>query len=137
MARLELLRELKLRRKEIYDLLRNQSPILMDELEAIEKIISNSKGENPEISVVQRLETKGTPKGDMTWMDYVYFMLKEIGGGGKTADVAKAIVNANSDITYDRAKDASSDKLSRLLGAGKIKATKGNTKKDGYYYEII
>jgi hypothetical protein len=62
-------------------------------------------------------------------MDYVHFMLKEIGGGGKTSDVAKAIVNANGDITYDRAKDACSDKLSRLLGAGLIKATKGNTKK--------
>ena len=73
----------------------------------------------------------------MTWIDYVFFMLKEIGGKGKSSEVAKAIVNANGSITFDRAIDACRDKLSKLLKEGKIKADTSVNKKEGYVYEII
>lgn len=136
MARLELIKELRIRRKEIYSQLEGQFPELMGELEAIDKIISRSKEaylhEKPEEKVL-----KGTQKGDMTWQEYVKFMLKEIGGAGKAHDVAKAIVAANSDVSLNRAKDVASGKLSFLLSKKEIKATKGARKKDGYLYETI
>lgn len=136
MARLELIKELRLRRKEIYAQLRDQFPELMDELDAIDRISGASKeayvhsnsNENP---------SKGTSKGEMSWEDYVLFMLKEIGGVGKSSDVAKAIHSANDDITLKRAKDACSDKLSKHLRAKRIKATKGTSKRDGYVYEVV
>lgn len=137
MATLSLIKELKARKQEIYDELRNQFPDMMEELDAIDKILDrgrqrmSSNGEESKDKVL-----KGTPKGDMSWEDYVYFMLKEIGGVGKSLDVAKAIVAANDDITLKRAKDACSDKLSKHLQARRIKATKPKSKKDGYLYEI-
>lgn len=138
MARLELIKELRIRRKEIYSELEGQFPELMDELEAIDKIIGSTKElylHSKEASVSKT--NRGTPKGDMSWEDYVFFMLKEIGGVGKASDVAKAIVSSNDDITLKRAKDACSDKLSKLLGLKKLKATKGVSKRDGYVYEVI
>ena len=73
----------------------------------------------------------------MSWIDYVLFMLNEIGGKGKSRDVANAVDSANTDISIDRAVNASQDKLSRLLKEGKIKAIKPQHKKEGYLYEII
>ncbi len=136
MARLELIRELRLRRKEIYSQLEGQFPELMGELEAIDKIIARSKEAYVNEKSLDKV-LKGTPKGDMIWEDYVKFMLKEIGGVGKAVDVAKAITSANSDVSLNRAKDVASGKLSLLLSKKEIKATKGARKKDGYVYEII
>lgn len=138
MARLELIKELKIRRGEIYNELAIRFPELMDELSAIDKIIDSSKQKQVvSVPLPEKKENKGTPKGDYTWVDYVLLMLKEIGGKGKSSDVAKAIFEANDDITLQRAKDASSDKLSRLLSANRVKAIKSTYKKDGYTYEII
>ena len=137
MARLELIKELRLRRKEIYTDLKDQFPDLMDELSAIDKIIDRSKSLYVHDTNTGKGDADGTPKGDMNWKDYVLLMLKEIGGVGKSADVAKAIVNANDNITLKRAKDACSYKLSKHLSARNVKATKGTSKRDGYVYEII
>lgn len=137
MARLELIKELRLRRKEIYAELQGQFPDLMEELAAIDKIIDRSKNLYVADSTSNNKVLTGTPKGNMSWEDYVLLMLREIGGVGKTMDVAKAIVNANDNITLKRAKEACSDKLSRHLSAKRVRATKGTSKKDGYVYEAV
>jgi len=137
MARLELIKELSIRRKEIYSEMETQFPELMEELNAIDKIIDSSKKLYLHDSKTTNEAESGTPKGNMSWEEYVLFMLNEIGGVGKSIDVAKAIVNSNDDITLKRARDACSDKLSRHLSANRVKATKGISKKDGYIYEIV
>lgn len=146
MARLELIKELEIRKEEIYSEIRNKLPELIDELESIDKLLGNKlvnitasirSGSSLSATLITKKQGVGTPRGDMNWIEYVLFMLNEIGGSGKSRDVAKAITNANTDITYDRALNASQDKLSRLLGSGRIKATKPLSKKDGYIYEIL
>lgn len=136
MARKELIRELKIRRDEIYAEIKKHSPHLVLQLEAINSMIDVDTA-IPESVEVGDIKQKGTPKGKTNWIDYVYNMLEEIGGSGKTKEVAKAISDANSNIPYQRAKDACGDKLSKLAKAGRIKATKGNSPIDGYLYEII
>ena len=145
MARTELIKELEIRKKEIYSEIEIQLPELTDELKAIDKIIgsnmaSSNGGTSNKSTVIDTLTTEkniGTPKGNMSWNEYVLFMLNEIGGKGKSRDVANAIDSANSDISIKRAINASQDKLSRLLKEGKIKANKPQYKKEGYLYEIL
>ncbi|WP_445955428.1 hypothetical protein [Yeosuana sp.] len=137
MARLELIQELEIRRKEIYSEIKIKLPELTEQLEAIDKIIGSMTGVNSlSNKAATSQNTIGTPKGDMSWLDYVFFMLNEIGGKGKSRDVANAIEKANADINIDRAINASQDKLSRLLKEGKIDAIKPAYKKDGYLYKI-
>ena len=136
MARIELIKELKIRKDEIHSEIKSKFPELIAELSAIDEILGNSTINTPDNPIVEE-NTIGTPKGSMSWSDYVHFMLKEIGGKGKTRDVTNAIVKANSGISYARVKDACSDKLSRLLKEGKIKADKPQYKKEGYLYEIL
>jgi len=137
MARLELIKELRLRRKEIYSELKDQYPELMEELNAIDKITERSRVSYVKDDNIAPTYTAVTPKGNMSWDYYVLYMLREIGGIGKSSDVARAIVSANNDITLRRAKEACSDHLSKHLASGKITATKGSSKKDGYVYEIV
>ncbi len=145
MARKELIKELELRKEEIYSEIKTQLPELVEELNAIDKIIgsnivnlyANNSGKSNVTATLTTKKTVGTPKGDMTWIEYVLFMLKEIGGKGKSSDVARAIVNANSSISFDRAIDACRDKLSKLLKEGKINADTSVNKKEGYLYEIV
>ena len=141
MARSELIKELELRRNEIYSEVRVHFPQLIDELAAIEKILSrndNSKTYGGGRNIVESSVSDSgiPPKGNYNWDEYILMVLKALGGKGKSREVAKAIVEANNDITPGRAKDASSDKLSRLLAAGRISAIKPRHKKEGYTYEI-
>lgn len=143
MARTELIKELSIRRNEIYSELRVQFPELIEELDAIDKILrrnasdqsSNGELKTAESSPIQT-EIPMPPKGDRSWEEYVLIILKNLGGKAKSREVAKAIVESNNDITPGRAKDASSDKLSRLLAAGRVSAIKPKLKKEGYTYEI-
>ena len=71
MPRKELLKELKIREKE-----------LSEELEAIQKILySNTIVSSSEVKPEQT--QNGTPKGKMGWEVYATFMLKEVGGEAK------------------------------------------------------
>lgn len=141
MARSELIKELELRRNEIYSEIRGHFPELIQELDAIDKILSRNSNLNS-FSRTSKLNEKPMfasnipPKGDYSWDEYILIVLRALGGKAKTREVAKAIVESNNDITYGRAKDASSDKLSRHLAAGRINAVKPKLKKEGYTYEI-
>jgi len=137
MVRSELISELRIRRNEIYAELKECSSSLVAQLMAIDSMMDVDMGNPITATVGVNNKPKGTAKGESTWVDYVYLMLQEIGGSGKTNDVANAIFNANKNITFKRAKNACADKLSKLARAGKIKATKGNSPKDGNWYEII
>src|ERR1035437_2242771 len=101
--RQQFIEELKIREKE-----------LIEELKAIKVILGNDV---PDIPVgngqpEKVTTTSGTPKGKMSWETYVELMLKEIGGEGKSQEVAKAIVKANPKI--DEARIRSEEHTSEL-----------------------
>ncbi len=140
MARTELIKELELRRGEIYSEVKAEFPELIEELAAIDKILSRSSNSKASSGESKPIETPVSgsgipPKGDHSWNEYILMVLEALGGKAKSREVAKAIVESNNDITPARARDASSDKLSRLLAAGKITAIKPRHKKEGYTYE--
>src|SRR5690606_1990224 len=114
MARSELIKELRIRREEIYAELKENNPNLVIQLEAIDSMIDVSIGNSTHATTSSDNVLKGTPKGKMPWADYIYLILKEIGGSGKTNDVAEAVVRANKNMEFKKAKNACGDKLSKL-----------------------
>lgn len=78
----------------------------------------------------------GTPKGKMGWYKYVEYMLKEIGGKGKSKNVADAIIKANPNIDESRILHAVRHYLSKLFKDNIIDASKTNIKSEGYEYFI-
>jgi len=130
MARKELIQELKIREKE-----------LIEELEAIQRIlqsniIKDSIGEEGGEGGMIRTKFPVTDKGKKSWEDYIIDVLKKIGGKGKSIEVTEAIVKANPDIPEDRISHAVRHHLSKLLKYRKIDAKKSNIKSEGYEYFI-
>ena len=127
--RQELLKELRIRKKE-----------LVTELEAIDAILDSntiSSVEKPSSNGKPKATTLfGTPKGEMTWVNYVKFMLKEIGGEVKSQDVVKRVIQANPEIDEKTIKNSVGAKLSKLYLAGKIGANEGRFPSEGHKYFI-
>lgn len=121
MARLELFNELKIREKE-----------LIDELEAIRKIIySNTQPHTPEPKITNQ-SALWPPKGNTPWLEYTEKMLQAI-GKGKTEEVLNAVISANPSLDKQRAKSAVRHHLSKLYRDGRIDA-KAGIKSKGYTY---
>ena len=130
MARQELIQELRLREKE-----------LIEELEAIQRILQSNTIEDPigeERGGGGMVRTKFpiTGKGKKLWEDYVVDVLKKIGGRGKSVDVTKAIIKANPHIPADRISHAVRHNLSILLKNGVIDAKRSKIKSEGYEYFV-
>lgn len=126
MARQEFLKELQIRENQ-----------LLEELKAIRTLfeanssdVSNGSG-HPDKDI-----SSGTPKGKMSWENYVELILKEIGGKGKSQDVAKAVCKANPKIDEARVLHAVRHHLSKLLKFEKIGAIKNEIKSEGYTFFI-
>jgi len=129
MPRQELIQELKIREKE-----------LMDELEAIQRIlksniIGSSISTNQDVQP-SNVEVSGNIKGKRSWEDYIVDVLKEIGGKAKSVDVTEAIIKANADMSEDTISHAVRHHLSKLLKNEKIGANKTKIKSEGYEYFI-
>ena len=130
MPRQELISELRLREKE-----------LMDELDAIRKIlqsntVEDSVSEKKSEGGMMRTKFPIVGKGNRSWEDYIVDVLKKIGGKGKSIEVTEVIAKANPDIPSDRVSHAVRHHLSKLLKYGKIDAKKSNIKSEGYEYFI-
>lgn len=126
MPRQELVKELQLREKQ-----------LLEELKAIRVILGTDETDIPTSSGrMERGAPSGTPKGKMSWENYVELILGEIGGRGKSQDVAQAIYKADPKIDKDRALHAVRHHLSKLLKYDKIGADKGGTQSEGYTFFI-
>ena len=126
MPRQELVRELQIREKQ-----------LMEELNAIRIILGTNVSDIPFNKEPQeKTYSSGTPKGKMSWEQYVELMLKEIGGKGKSQDVAKAVVEANPKLNSATILHAVRHHLSKLLKKGKIGADKSDVQSEGYEYFI-
>lgn len=130
MPRQELLKELQIREKE-----------LMDELSAIRTILGVSNtdipiGKSSHGEQRDKVAPTGTPKGKMSWAKYVELILKEIGGKGKSKDVADAVCKANPKIDEARVLHAVRHHLSKLLKGNIISANKSGIQSEGYEYII-
>lgn len=126
MPRQEFLKELQIRENQ-----------LLEELKAIRTLlgadssdVSNSDGQT------DKAVPSGTSKGKMSWEIYIELMLREIGGKGKSQDVAQAIYKANPRMDKARALHAVRHHLSKLLKFDKIGATKNEIKSEGYTFFI-
>jgi hypothetical protein len=71
------------------------------------------------------------------WKDYIYKILKLRGTELKTNQIADIIIKANANVAPARAKQVTADKLLELVNDGKVKVTKGASRKIGYIYEVI
>lgn len=77
-------------------------------------------------------------KGDSEiWKDYIYKILKLRGSELKTKQIADLIIKANAKVAPARAKQVTADKLLELVNDGKVKVTKGASRKEGYIYEVL
>lgn len=126
MPRQEFLKELQIRENQ-----------LLEELKAIRTLlgadssdVSNSDGQT------DKVVPSGTPKGKMSWEIYIELMLREIGGKGKSQEVAKAVCKANPKIDEARVLHAVRHHLSKLLKFGRIGATKSEIQSEGYVFFI-
>ena len=124
-----LVKELRIREKE-----------LTEELDAIRKIlVSNtiSSEDKPSNNSASKGKTLfGTPKGGLTWKEYVKLLLSEIGGTGKYQDVVKKAIESNPEIDEKTIRSAVRAILSKLYQAKEIKAEKGKIKSEGYKYYL-
>ncbi len=127
MPRQELVKELQIRENQ-----------LLEELKAIRIILGTSSSDDVPTTNVQadKVTPSGTPKGKMSWENYVELILKEIGGKGKSQEIAKAIYKANPKIPEARALHAVRHHLSKLLKFGKIGANKSENQSEGYTFFI-
>jgi hypothetical protein len=126
MPRQELVKELQIREKQ-----------LLEELNAIRVILGTSSSDvSNDNGQPDKVIISGTPKGKMSWENYVELMLKEIGGKGKSQDVAKAVCKANPKIDEARVLHAVRHHLSKLLKFERIGATKNEVQSEGYTFFI-
>ncbi len=129
MPRQELIQELQIREKE-----------LMDELEAIQRILQSNTTKDSydaeQESPMKRTKFPVQEKGKSSWEDYIVDVLGKIGGKGKSLDVTEAIIKANPIIPKDRVSHAVRHHLSKLLKNGKIGANKSKIKSEGYEYLV-
>lgn len=72
-----------------------------------------------------------------TWKDYVFYVIKSIGGKLKSKDIADAILNANSNVSKERVFSVTRDKLAELVKEEKINVEAGLSRKLGNTYELI
>lgn len=109
----------------------------MEELNAIRIILGTNVSDVPSSSEPQEPTTSsGTPKRKMSWENYIEVILKEIGGKGKSQDVAKAVVKANPELNSATILHAVRHHLSKLYKKDKIGANKSDIKSEGYEYFI-
>ncbi len=130
-----------MKHEELIKHLREREKELVKELEAIRTLVGVYTGDTASVPATHTEDDNKDnsdiePKGKRTWEDYALYVLKEIGGRGKAADVVRAAINVNPNETQERIKSAIRSKLSKLYNKNVINATKGKYPKDGYIYEI-
>ena len=132
MLRHEVIAELKLREAE-----------LIDELDAIRKIIKSNTVDDSSQKQAESMKGKATgetdilPKGNMSWKEYIKIILEKIGGIAKKQQVAKEISRINPGISEKTVFGAVNHNLSLLYKKGEIGAKVGKLQTDGYEYYII
>lgn len=72
----------------------------------------------------------------ITWKDYIFNIVEVLKYNVRSNQVAEIVAKYNESVSPSRAKQIASDRISDLLKEGKIKATKGNSRKEGYIYEL-
>jgi hypothetical protein len=72
-----------------------------------------------------------------TWKDYIFYVMKSIGGKLKSKDIAEVIFSSNSNITKERVYSVTRDKLAELVKEEKITVEVGLSRKVGNIYELI
>lgn len=134
--------------------------VLINELDNIEELLGCASNKSLEGSFVDledgfRYETfaskkifksfnpsdyglKVPKKGNSeTWKNYIFKILEMLGSKRKTKEIVDVILKANPDITLNRAKQVTADKLLELVNDKTVKVTKGGSKKEGYIYEVM
>jgi len=72
-----------------------------------------------------------------TWKEYIFSVMKSIGGKLKSKDIADAILNANKDVSKERVYSVTRDKISELVKEGRVVVKVGLSRKIGNVYEVI
>lgn len=90
-------------------------------------------------SAVNNISKSIEPKNDNeTWKDYIFKVMKIIGGRLKSKDIADAIFNANQKyVTKERVFSVTRDKLGELVKDEKVVVEIGLSRKIGNIYEVI
>jgi hypothetical protein len=131
MARLELIKELKLRERELVGEL-NAIRALIDQYKqvSISEGSSGHDGSNHYTSVIIE------QKGKRAWTNYVEYVLTQLGGRAKAREVASAISEVDTKYSKERIIEASAYYLSLLYREDRIGAETSDNKKEGYTYFI-
>lgn len=90
-------------------------------------------------SAVNETSKKVKSKTDAeTWKDYIFNVMKSIGGKLKSKDIADVIFSANSNVvTKERVFSVTRDKLAELVKEEKIAVEVGLSRKIGNIYEVL
>lgn len=90
-------------------------------------------------SAVNETSKKVKSKTDTeTWKDYIFNVMKSIGGKLKSKDIADAIFKANNNtVTKERVFSVTRDKLAELVKEEKIAVEVGFSRKVGNIYEVL
>ena len=78
------------------------------------------------------------PKSDdMTWKEYLMYILQQFDKEAKTSDIAKLIIQANRDLTFNKARQTAADILPELVKDNKVEVIKGDSRKEGNSYQLL
>ena len=78
------------------------------------------------------------PKSEeKTWKEYLMYILEQFDKEAKTSDIAKLIIQANKDLTFNKARQTAADILPELVKDNKVEVIKGDSRKEGNTYQIL
>ena len=72
-----------------------------------------------------------------TWKEYIFSVMKSVGGKLKSKDIADAILSANKDVSKERVYSVTRDKLAELVKEARVASIVGLSRKIGNVYEVI
>jgi hypothetical protein len=135
---------------ELKTLLLAKKADLIKELNAINILLGHKEVEEKIQNVTTQLETRIfssavnnrsttiKAKSDFeTWKEYIFVVMKSIGGKLKSKEIADAILSVNSNTSKERVYSITRDKLAELVKEGRIDSTVGSSRKVGNVYEVI
>jgi hypothetical protein len=125
-----------MKQKELIEHLHSREKALMNELDAIKTLLGVYTSDDTNEEVAKISDSMIPPKGKMSWENYAVLVLRKIGGTARASKVTDAVIKANPGIGKNTIKSAIRAKLSIKYREGVISAIKGDSKKDGYVYEI-
>ncbi|MCJ8288362.1 MAG: hypothetical protein HRT58_21935 [Crocinitomicaceae bacterium] len=132
-------------REEFYEELRIRETELIDELDAIRRLLNdvykvgtmtfNKKKETMPTDTIDNTGVKiFKAKGDTAWSVYWFEIAQTLDGKFKAKDVSDIGTRSNPDMDQKTVRNSAKGWLSKLAGSGKLQSTRGVSLKEGNTY---